>query len=135
MNAGRSVVAMLAVWIVRVALNWAFYGLYMSPRMSAATEQWSGAFREVVPAYIVADLLFAVVFVWLWTKAGACFGAGAGAGATYGLVIGLLASVIPGIYHVYSVTFVSNSLWFTEIVYSIVAHVAIGVVAAMVYRS
>jgi hypothetical protein len=134
MNAGRGVLAVVVVWVVRVVLNWLFYGLYMSPRLAAATEQWSGAFREVVPAYIVADLLFVIVFVFLWIKAGRCFGGGVRGGASFGLVVGLLAAVIPGIYFLYSVTYYTMPLWTTECVYHLVAHVLLGVVAAMVYR-
>jgi hypothetical protein len=134
MNAGRYVAAVIAVWVVRTLLNWLFYGQYMSEQYAAVTSQWSGAFREVVPAYIVADLLFAAVFVWVWTKAGAAFGSGAKGGAMYGFAVSLLAMVIPSIYYYYSVTYMSTTMWGTEVVYNIVAHVVIGIVAAMVYR-
>lgn len=133
MNAGRYAGAVIAVWVVRTLLNWLFYGMYMMPQYEAATQPWAGAFREVVPAYIVADLIFAAAFVWLWTKAGAVFGSGAKGGASYGFVVGLLVAVIPSIYYYYSVTYMSTTMWVTEIVYALVAHVVIGVVAAMVY--
>ena len=134
MNAGRYAGAVIAVWIVRVAMNWLFYGMYMSPRMTAATAHWSGAFREVVPAYIIADLLFSIVFVWVWVKVCACFGGGTKGGAYYGFLIGLLAAVLPGVYSYYSVTYMSGALWVTDIVYGLVAGVVIGIVVALVYR-
>ncbi|HUO85945.1 MAG TPA: hypothetical protein VM617_01030 [Thermoanaerobaculia bacterium] len=134
MNMGRFVAAVVAVWLVRSALNFLFYGQYMAEQYASVTAQWAGAFREVVPGYIVADLIFAAAFVWLWTKVGGAFGSGAKGGAAYGFVIALLASVIPSIYYYYSVTYMSTTMWVTEIVYSLIAHVVIGVVAAMVYK-
>lgn len=135
MNMGRFLATVVAVWVVRTFLNFLFWGMYMSEQYASAAAQWAGAFREVVPAYIVADLLFAAAFVWLWTKVAGVFGADAKGGATYGVIIGLLAAVIPSIYHHYSVTFVTTTLWATEIVYSLVAHAVIGVVAALVYKA
>ena len=135
MSFGRYSVAVLAVWVVRTCLNWLFYGMYMTDQMSSAVEQWQGAFREVVLAYILTDLLVAVVFVWLWAKVASAFAAGAKGGAVYGLVIGILAAVLPSVYHFYSVTYITYGLWTTEIVYQLVAHVIIGVVAALVYRT
>lgn len=135
MNMGRYALTVVAVWVVRVIFGWLFWGNYMSEKYAAATAAWSDAFRMVIPAYIVADLLFAAVFVWLWVKVGSTFGADAKGGALYGLVVGLLASVIPSIYLVYSVTYVSTSLWATEIVAMLVLHVLIGIVAALVYKA
>ena len=135
MRTGRFVGAALAVWIVRTVLNWLFYGQYMAELTTAVSAQWEGAFRQVVPAYILTDLLFALVFVWLWTRVGSAFAAGAKGGAGYGVVIGLLAAVIPSIYHFYSVTYITYPTWVTEIVYQLVAHAILGVVAALVYRS
>lgn len=134
MNVGRYLAAVVAVWLVRGLFGFLFWGNYMSEQFAAATAAWSGAFREVVPAYIAADFLFALVFVWLWVKVGAAFGSGAKGGALYGLVIGLFAVVI-GIYYFFSVTYISTTMWATEIVATLVLHVLIGVVAALVYKA
>lgn len=133
MNFGRYSAAVVAVFVVRTVLNWLFYGQYMMEQITSVTGQWEGAFREVIPAYILADLLFAAFFVWLWARAGAAFGNGAKAGAGYGLILGVLAAVIPSIYHFYSVTYITYGVWTTEIVYQLAAHVVIGVVAALIY--
>lgn len=134
MNMGRFVAAVVAVFVVRTVLNFLFWGQYMAEQYAAVTTQWAGAFREVVPAYIVADLVFAAAFVWVWTKVGGVFGSDAKGGATYGIVVALLAAVIPSIYYYYSVTYMSTTMWATEIVYNLVAYAIIGVVAAMVYK-
>jgi hypothetical protein len=135
MNMGRYALTVVAVWVVRVIFGWLFWGNYMTEKYAAATAAWSDAFRVVVPAYIVADLLFAAVFVWLWVKVGSTFGGDLKGGALYGLVVGLLASVIPSIYLVYSFTYISTSMWATEIVAMLVLYVAIGIVAALVYKA
>lgn len=134
MNVGRYLIAVLAVWIVRTALNALWYGWYTAEEYAAAIEPYAGAFREVVPAYVTADLLFALVFVWLWAKVGGAFGSGAKAGAAYGFVIGLLAGTIPGIYWVYSVTFVTTGMWLQGAIFELLAGVLVGVVAAVVYK-
>lgn len=135
MSFGRYMVAVVAVWVVRTCLNWLFYGMYMMDQMSSAVEQWEGAFREVVPAYILTDLLVALVFVWLWGKVASVFADGAKGGAVYGLVIGVLAGFLPSVYHFYSVTYITYGQWTTEIIYQLVVHVIMGVVAALLYRT
>lgn len=134
MNVGRYLAAVIAVWVVRGLFGFLFWGMYMTEQYAAATAAWSGAFREVIPAYMVADLLFALVFVWLWAKVGAAFGSGAKGGALYGLVIGLFA-VVFGIYYFFSVTYISTTMWATEIVVTLVMHVLTGVVAALIYKA
>jgi hypothetical protein len=134
MNVGRYLAAVIAVWLVRMLFGFLFWGNYMAEQHAAATAAWSDAFREVIPAYLVADFLFALVFVWLWVKVGAAFGSDAKGGALYGLVIGLF-SVVTGIYYFFSVTYISTTMWATEIVVSLVLHVLIGVVAALIYKA
>lgn len=134
MNVGRYLAAVIAVWLVRGLFGWAFWGTLMAEQYAAVTAAWSGAFRQVVPAYLVADFLFALVFVWLWAKVGANFGGGIKGGALYGLVVGLFASVIT-IYYVFSVTYVSTSMWVSEIAATLLLHVVIGIVAALVYKA
>ena len=133
MNVGRYVAAVVAVWVVRLATGWLFWGTLMAEQYAAATAAWSGAFREVVPAYLVADLLFALIFVWLWVKVGAVFGGGAKGGALYGLIVGLFAAVI-SIYYFFSVTYISAGMWAAEIAVTLLLHVVMGVVAALVYK-
>jgi hypothetical protein len=134
MNVGRYLAAVIAVWLVRGLVGWAFWGNYMTEQYVAATAAWSGAFREVVPAYLVADFLFALVFVWLWVKVGSVFGSDVKGGALYGLVIGLFG-VVTSIYYFFSVTYITNSMWATELVVTLLLHVLIGIVAALVYKA
>lgn len=135
MNMGRYLLAVLAVWVVRGLTGWLFWGNYMARQYEAATAAWRDAFREVIPAYVVADLLFALVFVWLWVKVASAFGGDARGGALYGFVVSLLASAVPSIYYVYSVTYISPSMWISELVVAILLGVVSGVLAAVVYKT
>ena len=56
MNRGRFIVAVVAVWILGVALNWTFSTAQQSQQIAAAHP---GVFRQVVPGFILTDLVFA----------------------------------------------------------------------------
>jgi hypothetical protein len=67
MNTGRFVGAAIAVWIIRTAMNATFYGLVVGPRFEQVAAAHPRMFRTVIPAYVIADLIFAVVFTVLFT--------------------------------------------------------------------
>ena len=66
----------LGVWIVRVVLNWTFYAKLVGRQYANISSAHPGMFRMVIPAYIVADLIFALAFAFLFVKAGAVLGGG-----------------------------------------------------------
>jgi hypothetical protein len=134
MKTGRFIGAVIAVWLVRTLINGLYYGVYMSDTYQAMADRFPGVFREVVPAYILADLLFAAVFVWLWAKVAPTFAAGAAGGATYGVVMWLVAEVITGIYLFYSFTFMTPGMWASSLAVQLVVYLLMGVVAAALIK-
>ena len=134
MNVGRFFGAVVVVWVVRTALNFLFYGMAMSSHYEAIAEQFPGAFREVIPGFIATDLLFALIFVYLWAKAGACFGGGVKGGANYGFWLGLIFGVIWNLYYFFGVTYMTPADLAIDAVYQIVTVTILGAVAAAVYK-
>ncbi|MCI0621824.1 MAG: Lrp/AsnC ligand binding domain-containing protein, partial [Acidobacteria bacterium] len=61
MNTGRFAGAVIGVWIVRVALNATFYTQIVGRQFEQMSSAHPGMFRTVIPAYIVTDLIFALV--------------------------------------------------------------------------
>ena len=96
MNTGRFVGAAIAVWIIRTAMNATFYGLVVGPRFEQVAAAHPGMFRTVIPAYVIADLIFAVVFTVLFTMVADPLGGGVRADITLGLCVALLAPVLGG---------------------------------------
>lgn len=135
MNAGRFLGAAIAVWIVRVALNWTFYTQVVGQRWEEITSAHPGMFREVVPAYIVTDLIFAFVFAFLFVKVGAALGGGVKAGVTLGVIVAILSPVIGNLYMYYSVTYVPAGLAVTDSVFHVIAHGVEGAVVGLIYKT
>jgi hypothetical protein len=135
MNKGRFALAALGVWIIRVALNGTFYGKIMSGQYEQIASAHPGILREVIPAYVVADLIFALVFACLFTKVGAAMGGGWKGGVKLGVAVAILSPVIGLIYQFYSVTYMPANLAITDAVFQLVAHAIQGVVAGLIYKS
>lgn len=134
MNVGRYFGAVVVVWIVRVVCNWLFYGVAMSGQMQDLMDQYPGVFREVIPGFIATDLLFTLIFVYLWTKAGACFGGGVKGGLVGGAWIGVLFGVVINLYYFFSFTFMTPTDVAIDAVYQIVSVAIQGAVAAAIYK-
>lgn len=135
MNVGRFVTAVLGVWIVRTVCNFLFYGLVMTSQYEVLAAEHPGIFREVIPGFIGTDLVFALFFVYLWTKAGAGFGGGLTGGAIYGCWIGLFFGLVWNLYYFFSFTFVSVGDIVTDAVYTVVAVTIQGAVAGALYKT
>lgn len=135
MNVGRYVVAVVGVWVVRTLCNFLYYGLFMSGHMEELVERFPGVFREVIPGFIATDLVFALIFVYLWTKAGACFGGGVKGGAVYGCWIGLFFGLVWNLYYFFGFTFMTVSDVAIDAVYTIVTVAIQGAVAGLLYKT
>ncbi len=135
MNAGRFFGAALGVWIVRVALNWTFYTQVVGNQFKQITDAHPGMFREVVPAYIVTDLIFALAFAMLFAKVGAALGGGVKAGVKLGLVVAILSPVIGSLYQYYSFTFFPAGLVATDVIFQVIAHGVEGAVCGLIYKT
>lgn len=135
MNTGRFVASAVAVWIVRVALNATFYTKVVGGQAEQIAAAHPGMFRQVVPAYILTDLLFAIAFTYLFVNVGAALGGGRMAGVKLGLLIAVLSPVIGGLYQYFSVTYMPIGLAAAESVFQVIAHAIEGGVAGAIYKT
>ena len=133
MNTGRFIGAAVGVWIVRVALNWAFYAKIVGQQYANISSAHPGMFRTVIPAYIVADLIFALAFAFLFVKAGTALGGGVLAGVKLGLIVVVFSAVIGALYDYYGVTYIPGALELTSVIFQVIAHAAEGAVAGAIY--
>ena len=134
MNRGRFITSVVAVWIVRVALNWTFYTRVIGQQSQQIAAAHPGVFREVVPGLILTDLIFALVFTYLFVRVGAALGGGRMAGVKLGLLVAVLSPVIGSLYQYFSVTYMSVGLMTAESVFQIIAHAIEGAVAGAMYK-
>jgi len=135
MNIGRFLASAAAVWLVRVALNWTFYTRVIGQQSQQIAAAHPGVFREVVPGFILTDLIFAFVFTYLFVKVGAALGGGRMAGVKLGLLVAVLSPVIGNLYQYFSVTYLSVGLIAAESVFQIIAHAIEGAVAGAIYKA
>jgi hypothetical protein len=134
MNVGRFLASAAAVWLVRVALNWTFYTRVIGHQSQQIAAAHPGIFREVVPGLILTDLVFALVFTYLFVKVGAALGGGPMAGVKLGLLVAVLSPVIGNLYQQFSVTYLSVGLMTAESVFQLIAHAIEGAVAGSIYK-
>ena len=134
MNTGRFVGAGVAVFVVRSILNYLFYGMLIHGQYEALDAAHPGIMREVIPAYLVLDLITAFVLVYLFVKAGAAFGGGMKGGVSIGIVLAIIA-IICNLYWFYSLQIYPPNLLGIETVYMLVAYAIQGAVAAAVYKT
>jgi hypothetical protein len=135
MNTARFVGAALAIWIVRVALNWTFYTRVVGRQMEQISAAHPDMFRIVIPAYIVTDLLFAVVFALLFVRVGAALGGGLKAGVALGIFVAILSPVVANLYEYFSVRYLPVGLMATVSVFQAIAHTVEGGVAGLIYKT
>lgn len=134
MKIGRFFGAAIGVWIIRVAMNATFFGMVVGPRMNSLVQSHPALFRTVIPAYVIADLITAVVFVLLLAKVSAALGGGIKAGVKLGVFVAILAPILGSVYEYYSVTYMAAGLTVGVGVYQLCAHIIQGVVAGLIYK-
>ncbi len=135
MNAGRFLASAAAVWLVRVVLNWTFYTRVIGQQSQQIAATHPGVFRQVVPGFILTDLIFALAFTYLFVKVGAALGGGRMAGVKLGLLVAVLSPVIGGLYQYFGVTYMSVGLMAAESVFQMIAHAIEGAVAGAMYKA
>ena len=135
MNVGRFLASAAAVWLVRVALNWTFYTRVIGQQSQQIAAAHPGVFREVVPGFILTDLIFALAFTYLFVTVGAALGGGRMAGVKLGLLVAVLSPVIGSLYQYFGVTYMSVGLIAAESVFQIIAHAIEGAVAGAMYKA
>jgi hypothetical protein len=135
MNAGRFLASAAAVWMVRVGLNWTFYTRVIGQQSQQIATTHPGVFRQVVPGFILTDLIFAVTFTYLFVIVGAALGGGRMAGVKLGLLVAVLSPVIGSLYQYFSVTYMSVGLMAAESVFQMIAHAIEGAVTGAMYKA
>jgi len=135
MNIGRFLASVAAVWLVRVALNSTFYTRVIGQQSEQIAAAHPGVFRQVVPGFILTDLIFAITFTYLFVKVGAALGGGRMAGVKLGLLVAVLSPVIGSLYQYFSVTYMSVGLIAAESVFQMIAHAIEGAVAGAMYKA
>jgi hypothetical protein len=129
MTAARALLAFIIAGVVRSASNFVFYGMLMGERLRAMMAAHPGMFREVVPALIIADFIFAALFVFFLAKVGRALGGGAAAGAKLGAMLALIGPALGNVYIFYTSTWVAGSVAVTEAIYFVVSGAIVGAIA------
>src|SRR6266702_4260978 len=135
MNIGRFVGAVVGVWIIRVVLNWIFYAKIVGRQYANISSAHPCMFRTVIPAYIVADLIFALAFAFLFVKVGTALGGGVLAGIKLGLIVVVFSAVIGALYDYYGVNYMPGALELTSVIFQVITHGVEGAVAGFVYKT
>jgi hypothetical protein len=115
-----------------LALNATFYTQIVGQQFEQMSSAHPGMFRTVIPAYIVTDLICALVFTFLFVKVGAALGGSLKAGVTLGVAI--LSPVLGNLYQYYSVSYLPAGLAFTDSIFHVIAHAIEGGVAGLIYK-
>ena len=129
MKASRLAIAALATWLVRTVLNYLWFGVIMHSTFQRMYDAHPGMFREVIPAFVIADLLFAAIFVVLLAKVGGSLGGGVRAGIMLGAFLAVLGPAIGAIYEYYSLTYIPAQLEIIDAIYMVVNGAVAGAVA------
>ena len=135
MNISRFAGAVVGVWIVRVALNWIFYAKIIGRQYAQISTAHPGMLRTVIPAYIAADLIFALAFAFLFVKAGGALGGGVKGGVILGVIVAVLSPVIGTLYEYYGVTYLPWRVELASAIFQVIAHAVEGAVAGLIYGS
>ena len=134
MNTGSYIGAAIATGVVRNILNFIFYGVLLAGWYESLMEAHPGVFRDVIPGYIAADLIFGFAFVYLFVKVGASLGGGVKGGMCLGILIAILSPVLGMLYMFSGVTYLTVGIVAADMAYQIVAHIVAGAVAGKVYK-
>lgn len=133
MNVKKLLLAALVVGVVANVLDFIVHGQILSgPYYS----QLTGLFRQDMPMawLIIGDFVWALVFVWVYSRVYSSFSGGAKGGATYGLYAGILLNFPANLFM--SVMFVGfpYGLAWIWVVWGIIAAVINGTVAGAIYK-
>ncbi|GAV20995.1 hypothetical protein MMIC_P1974 [Mariprofundus micogutta] len=131
-NAGRLLLAMLAVAVFVFVFEWLFHGIYLADTYQATASLWrSQAEMEAHMGWMMGgQLLMAAVFSYLYSFVRTC--GGIGGGACYGLIVGLLM-VSPQLI-TYAVQPVPGSLVATWMIGGLIELILAGMLVAAIYR-
>jgi hypothetical protein len=124
----------VAVFVVRVAMNFIFYGMLMADHFKTLQQAHPGIFRDVIPGFIGTDLIWSVIFSLLYALVGRALGSGIGAGVKLGIFVALLGQALGNLYMYFGTTYMSVGDVAGDSIYAVAAYAIQGAVAAAVYK-
>ncbi|MCC6585111.1 MAG: hypothetical protein IT168_00200 [Bryobacterales bacterium] len=129
---GKTILAIVCVFVARTVMNMLFYGMLAADHFKALQAAHPGIFREVIPAYVITDLIFAAIFVTFLGKVLTTFGGGAGGGVKIGIYVALLGVVLGDVYMYYGVTYMTPGMTATDMAYGLIAHAIQGALGGLI---
>lgn len=131
MNVKRFVFASLAVFVVGMILDFIIHNVILMGAYEALASIWRADMNSLMWIMYVGSLIFAFLFVYIFTKG--YEGRGIMEGVRYGLIIGLLMLLtgVFGQYAMYPLPFNLVIQWF---IFGMIEFVVFGVVAALIYK-
>lgn len=131
MNVKRFLLAALAVFVTFQVLDFLIHGLYLAPTYEALASIWRPDMMELMWVMYCTGAVLALLFVYIFVKG--YQGKGIMEGVRYGLVIGLLMTVVGGLnqFVIYPVPLDLVIKW---IVYGLAEFIVAGVVTALIYK-
>ncbi len=131
MNTKRFIGAIIAVFAVNQILDYIIHGAILGKTYEALANVWRPDMDSKMWVMTVSSIIFATLFVYIFTKG--YENKGIGEGLRYGIMIGLLMNVVGMLsqYAVYPVPFTLVLQWF---VYGMIQFSIYGIVTALIYK-
>lgn len=130
MNLKSFICASIAVFAAILALDYLVHHLVLVDMYNDTSDVWRASEAMVMWPMLLSQMLFALVFVYIFTRNYEA--RGLSEGVRYGLYIGLLFAVMNlGVYSYLPIPFVLVIAW---MIASLVKNILLGIVAALVYR-
>lgn len=131
MNLRKYVLAVLAVFGFLFVFDWVFHGVFLADFYDQTQHLWRAKEDCVMPMMVFGQILFALMFVLIFTYG--YQNKGMIEGVRYGALIGLL--LIPNSLISYAVQPLPEALAALWVIGGMVEMIILGAVAASVYRS
>lgn len=133
MRTGRYILASIVVFLVRMLLHFAFYGVLMVEESNELAQKYPGLMRNATAGFILGDLVFAFIFVCLFIRVAEALGGGIKGGLVLALYVWGFSSVVVGIYQYSAFTFFTPGSFGLELGAQLVFLLIQGAVAAKLY--
>ena len=130
MNTKRYLLTSLIVFAFIFIFEWIFHGMFLKDMYMATASLWRPQGQCVWNAMLTAQILFAFVFTFIFTKG--YENKGIAEGARYGLLIGLL--FVPNHLIFYAVQPLPFNLILAWIIGGLVETILAGIILAAIYR-
>jgi hypothetical protein len=131
MNTKRFVLASLAVFVAGMILDYLVHMVILKGAYESLAAIWRQEMNSLMWLMYVGSLIFAFLFVYIFTKGHE--NKGIMEGVRYGLIIGLffILPTASGQYAMYPIPFSLAVQWF---VYGLIEFIIFGIIAAIIYK-